>query len=224
MTTPENQTDADYSTDVSREISALAARTEALLFVAPGPVPASQLASALEVTVRRVEEALAYLAAGYQSRGLRLQHSRSGVQLTTPPELAADVERFLNLENTAYLSRAALEVLAIIAYQQPATRPQVDAVRGVNSDSVMRTLLRFGLIEEAGRSDGPGRPILYVTTSELLQHFGLSSLDELPPLNLEPDGETTADAGVESVDAAAATSTDDLIESEIATEKLRQSD
>jgi len=80
---------------------------------------------------------------------------------------------------------AALEALAIIAYQQPVTRPQVDAIRGVNSDGVMKNLLHKGLIQEVGRAEGPGRPILYSTTPEFLGHFGLGSLEELPPLNLE---------------------------------------
>ena len=95
-------------------------------------------------------------------------------------------ERFLDLEATTRLSRAALETLAIIAYQQPATRPEIDAIRGVNSDGVMKNLLSKGLIEEIGRTEGPGRPILYVTTPDFLQHFGLRSLDDLPPLLQEP--------------------------------------
>ena len=80
--------------------------------------------------------------------------------------------------------RAALETLAIIAYQQPVTRPSVDSVRGVNSDGVIKSLLSKGLLQEVGRSEGPGRPILYGTTPEFLQHFGLNSLTELPPLDL----------------------------------------
>ena len=81
------------------------------------------------------------------------------------------------------LSRAALEALAIVAYQQPVTRPQIEAVRGVNSDSVIKNLLTKGLIEESGRAEGPGRPVLYSTTPEFMQHFGLTSLSDLPPLS-----------------------------------------
>ena len=99
--------------------------------------------------------------------------------------MAQDVETLLNLEATTQLTRAALEVLAIIAYEQPVTRPHIDAIRGVNSESALRTLLRHGLIEEAGRTEGPGRPILYVTTPEFLQHFGLGRLAELPPLSTD---------------------------------------
>ena len=163
----------------------LAAQVEALLFVAADPVSAGQLASALETTTAEVESALKDLEASFGTRGLRLQRFSGRVQLTTAPETAGAVERFLGLEATSKLSRAALETLAIIAYQQPVTRPQVDSVRGVNSDGVMRSLLSKGLIQEGGRAEGPGRPILYSTTPEFLQHFGLNSLMELPPLEVE---------------------------------------
>ncbi|OGO80539.1 MAG: SMC-Scp complex subunit ScpB, partial [Chloroflexi bacterium RIFOXYD12_FULL_57_15] len=99
------------------------------------------------------------------------------------------IERFLGLEATTRLSRAALETLSIIAYQQPVIRPQVDAVRGVNSDSMMKSLLGKGLIQETGRTDGPGRPILYSTTPEFLQHFGINSVRDLPPLDLTSEEE-----------------------------------
>ena len=88
----------------------------------------------------------------------------------------------LELETTSTLSQAALETLSIIAYQQPITRPQIDSIRGVNSDGVLRTLLNKGLIDDVGRAEGPGRPILYSTTTEFLKYFGLSSYEELPPL------------------------------------------
>jgi len=104
------------------------------------------------------------------------------------------VERFLGLEATSRLSRAALETLAIIAYRQPISRPQVDAIRGVNSDGVIRSLLSKGLIEEVGRAEGPGRPILYGTTAAFLQAFGLTSLDELPPLEIPEGGGVEPDA------------------------------
>jgi segregation and condensation protein B len=99
------------------------------------------------------------------------------------------IERFLGLEISSHLSRAALETLSIVAYQQPVTRPQVDSIRGVNSDGVMKSLLHKGLIEDIGRAEGPGRPILYVSSAEFLQHFGLASLDELPPLEVEQEGQ-----------------------------------
>jgi segregation and condensation protein B len=160
---------------------------EALLFVAPGAVPPAQLASALEIPVQEVEDGLRTLETQFATRGIRLQRHMGRVQLTTAPETAQLVERFLGLEATSRLSRAALETLAIIAYQQPVTRPEIDAIRGVNSDGVLKSLLSKGLITEAGRAERPGRPILYTTTSDFLGHFGLSSLTELPPLApLEP--------------------------------------
>lgn len=134
-----------------------------------------------------VEKALERLEQLQVGRGVRLQWTNQGVQLTSAPEAAQEVENFLQLEETARLTRAALEALAIIAYEQPVTRPQVDAIRGVNSDSVLRTLLRHGLIEEVGRTEGPGRPILYATTPDFLSHFGLTSLDDLPTLDIEAD-------------------------------------
>jgi len=163
----------------------LSAQIEALLFVAVEPVSPGQLATVLETTSTQINNALDELDASFQTRGLRLQRHNGRVQLTTAPETSEAIERFLGLEATTHLSRAALEALSIIAYQQPVTRPQVDAVRGVNSDGVMRSLLSKGLIQEGGRAEGPGRPILYSTTPEFLQHFGLNSLTELPPLERE---------------------------------------
>ncbi|MFN2273387.1 MAG: SMC-Scp complex subunit ScpB [Anaerolineales bacterium] len=173
----------------------LEARVEALLFVSPARVALNQLAQVLDVNPRDIELALEKLDQGYADRGIRLQRSNRSVQLTTAPEFANDVEKFLGLEETTSLSRAALEVLAIIAYQQPVTRPQIDSVRGVNSDSVLRTLLRHGLIEEVGRTEAPGRPILYATTEEFLAHFGLGSMSDLPPLNLD-EGAASRAAGI----------------------------
>jgi len=167
----------------------LSALLEGLLFVAAEPVTPQQLAAALELTPTEVEKGLEELEEQFSTRGLRLQRHAGRVQLTTAPELADSIERFLGLEATSRLSRAALETLAIIAYQQPVTRPSVDAVRGVNSDGVIKSLLSKGLLQEVGRSEGPGRPILYGTTPEFLQHFGLNSLTELPPLNLTESGD-----------------------------------
>jgi len=163
----------------------LSAQIEALLFVAPGAVTVSQLATALGVTNRKIEKELPVLEAEFSQRGLRLQRHRGRIQLVSAPELAPQVEFFLGLEATSRVSRAALETMAIVAYQQPVTRPQIDSIRGVNSDGVMKTLLSKGLIQEVGRAEGPGRPILYSTTPEFLGYFGLTSIDELPPLNLD---------------------------------------
>lgn len=159
----------------------LRAAIEALLFVAATPVTVNQLAEALDQKTQNIEAALHDLEQAYhEKRGLSLQWHAGKVQMTTAPEMAGAVEKFLGLEATARLSRAALETLAIIAYRQPITRPGVDAIRGVNSDGSLKSLLSKGLVQEVGRSEGPGRPILYGTTAEFLQHFGLSSLAELP--------------------------------------------
>lgn len=165
----------------------ITAQLEALLFVAPAPVSSSQLATTLNLSLSELEKELDVLSEELQRRGLRLQRHLGRYQLTTAPEAAELVESFLGLEATSRLSKAALETLAIVAYQQPVTRPQIDAVRGVNSDGVLKSLLSKGLIQETGRAEGPGRPILYATTSDFLQHFGLSSLSELPPLELDSE-------------------------------------
>ena len=166
----------------------LSAQLEALLFVSGEPVAIAQLAAALDVAPSVIERGLNELDASLSARGLRLQRHVGRVQLTTAPQLAELVDRFLGLEATSHLSRAALETLAIIAYQQPVTRPQIDSIRGVNSDSMLKSLLHKNLILESGRADGPGRPILYSTTPEFLQHFGLNSILEMPPL-AKPEGE-----------------------------------
>ncbi|MFQ5943459.1 MAG: SMC-Scp complex subunit ScpB [Anaerolineales bacterium] len=160
----------------------LAVKLEALLFAAPGPATIEQLATALEARPAEVKAALANLEGQYAERGLRIQYHKGGAQMTSAPEYAPEIEKLLELDSQAHLSRAALEVLAIITYKQPITRPEIDAIRGVNSDSSLKTLLRHGLIEEIGRTSGPGRPILYGTSGEFLQHFGLRSLDELPEI------------------------------------------
>lgn len=166
----------------------LTAQLEALLFVASTPVPILQLAETLGRGLQEIEQGLRDLEAAYNlRRGLCLQWHGGRVQLTTAPEHGLLVERFLGLEATTRLSRAALETLAIVAYRQPITRPGIDAIRGVNSDGVLKSLLSKGLLQEVGRTEGPGRPILYGTSSEFLQHFGLSSLDKLPPFETLQD-------------------------------------
>jgi segregation and condensation protein B len=162
----------------------LEAQIEALLFVSPSAASPKQIAEALGVTTNAVNKAIKNLAEQLSTRGLRIQENKGRFLLTTAPELSEAVENFLHLGTTTKLTHASLEALAIIAYQQPVTRPAIDAIRGVNSDSVIRNLLSKGLIEEAGRSDGPGRPILYSTAPEFLQYFGLASLKDLPPIDL----------------------------------------
>lgn len=167
---------------------------ESLLFVADEPVTAARLAAALGVELIQVETAIAELSVNLQRRGIRLQQKGDRVQLATMPEAAAAIERFLGLEVSPRLSPAALETLAMIAYRQPMTRTQLEAVRGVNCDGVLRTLLSRGLIEEQGRLEAVGRPILYGTTFEFLQYFGLTQLQQLPALPDEVAIELTARA------------------------------
>ncbi len=163
----------------------LDAQIESLLFVADGPAQVGKLAEALEVKADQIEAALASLEERYAGRGISIQRIKDRVQLTTSATAAPLIQRFLGLSSTAPLSKAALETLAIIAYRQPITRPQIEQIRGVNSDSVIKNLLTKGLVEETGIAEGPGRPVLYATTPEFLQHFGLSALTELPALNLD---------------------------------------
>ena len=163
----------------------LTAMVESLLFVSSEPAPVGRIAEALAVSVEQVEAALAELRDASQngaSRGLRIQRRGERVQLTTRPECAPYVEKFLGLALTSRLSKPALETLAIVAYRQPVTRPDIEMVRGVNCDGVIQTLLSKGLIEEVGRLETAGRPIQYGTTFAFLQYFGLRGLDELPPL------------------------------------------
>lgn len=175
---------ANSQENYENELS-LEAKIEALLFIAPTPTGLSQIAEALNVSVNTIEASIQSLQDQLVDRGIRIQENKGRYQLTTAPELSPYVEEFLHLENTSRLSSAALETLAIVAYQQPITRPSVDSIRGVNSDSVIRNLLSKGLIEETGRSDGPGRPILYSTSPEFLQYFGLSSIKDLPPIDIK---------------------------------------
>ncbi len=163
------------------------AQLESILFVTSGPVSPARLGNALGMTTTAVSKLLEELEETYRERGIRLQWVGNAVQLTSAPEASGVIENFLGLEVTTRLSQAALEVLAIVAYMQPLTRPRVDQIRGVNSDGALRTLLSKGLIEEVGRMETPGRPILYATTADFLQHFGLSMLAELPALEDEEE-------------------------------------
>ena len=169
----------------------LAAIVESLLFVADAPVSVGQLAGAAECEVPAVEAALNSLGEDCVNRGVRLQRKGNRVQLVSAPQAAPYIERFLGLSLSGKLSAAALETLGIIAYKQPITRPQIDAIRGVSSDGVLRTLLGKGLIEEVGRLETVGHPVLFGTTFEVLQYFGLDSVDGLPLLDIQEDEHPT---------------------------------
>ncbi|HEX6843476.1 MAG TPA: SMC-Scp complex subunit ScpB [Actinomycetota bacterium] len=157
---------------------------EALLFVSDEPLSPSVLAQALEVDRRTAEALCDRLAADLEARGsgLVLRNVAGGWRLFTHPDAQTVVERFVLSSRQARLTKAALETLAIVAYKQPVTRHQVSGIRGVNSDGVLRALTDRGLIEEAGRDEGPGRPVLYGTTPAFLERLGLPSLASLPSL------------------------------------------
>lgn len=157
---------------------------EGLLFVADAPVEAAQLARVVNAPIEVVESYLRGLDEEYRTkeRGLRVAERSGRFQMVTTPAAAQLIETFLNLDMTTKLSAPALETLAIVAYRQPVTRAQVEAVRGVDCSGILRSLLQRGLIEEVDRLDAPGRPVLYGVTDLFMHHFGLTSLQELPPL------------------------------------------
>jgi segregation and condensation protein B len=169
--------------DVSDDAAATRA-LEALLFVSDEPLADSVLAQALEVDRRTAAALCDRLQRELEDRGsgLVLRNVAGGWRLYTHPDTAPVVERFVLSSRQARLTKASLETLAIVAYKQPVTRHQVSSIRGVNSDGVLRALTDRGLIEEAGRDDAPGRPVLYATTPGFLERLGLPSLTALLPL------------------------------------------
>lgn len=160
------------------------AALEAILFVTESPVPAAELAEVLEVDQGTVERLLEELTAHLEASGsgLVLRPVAEGWRLYSRPEAYPYLERFASSATARRLSAAALETLAVVAYKQPVSRGQVAEIRGVDSDSALRTLTRFGLISEAGRLHLPGNPAVYRTTPLFLEKLGLGSLTELPPL------------------------------------------
>lgn len=162
---------------------------EALLFVAPEPVSVAQLLEALapdfpDLAAEHIEAACARLNALYAETGrsFRIRAVAGGLELRTEPEFGALLERFLGQRRSVRLSPAALEVLAIIAYQQPITRAEIEQIRGASAEHALRRLLELDLIRIAGRKAEIGRPLLYATTPRFLAHFGLRSLEDLPKL------------------------------------------
>lgn len=178
-----------------RDRQALAALCEAILAVAGEPVRIEALAEAAGegVTAADVEGALEFVAArhGQPGSGIMLERVAGGFRLATRPEHESAVRVFLGARARNRLSQAALETLAIVAYRQPVTLPEVNFLRGVNSAGVMRTLLERRLVRVAGRKQVVGTPLLYRTTSEFLAHFGIADLSELP----DPEGPEEAAEG-----------------------------
>ncbi len=182
------------------------AAVEAVLFVAADPVPRERLAEIFDpedrgAAAEAIDAVLARYAAG-ERRGIAVEEVAGGVRLVTRPEMHGWLRRFFEVSGGNKLSMAALETLAIIAYRQPMTAPEVQELRGVNPSGVLKTLLERRLIRIAGRKEVVGRPFLYTTTREFLVHFGLKSLGDLPPLEelddaLEGDGEGGEEAAPE---------------------------
>jgi segregation and condensation protein B len=160
----------------------VAAAIESVLFVSGRPLEYSELRRLLDVDDLALTDGLAMLAQQLESqgRGIRLQRLGTQVQLVSAPENARYIAALLGLPLTAKLTNAALETLAVIGYRQPITRAQIEAVRGVNSDRALASLVQHGLVAEIGRAQTIGRPALFATTSDFLQQFGLTSLEQLP--------------------------------------------
>lgn len=160
----------------------IGAAIESLLFVSGRPLERTELRKLLDVDDANLTLGLQTLEQDLEShgRGIRLQRLGEQVQLVTAPEMARYVAALLGLPMTAKLTTAAMETLAVISYRQPVTRAQIEAVRGVNSDRALASLIQHGLVIEVGRAQTVGRPTLFATTPEFLQQFGLTRLDQLP--------------------------------------------
>jgi segregation and condensation protein B len=169
----------------------LAGHLAALLFAADQPLGVGELARLLAVRRGDVERVSRQLGERPPT-GLLLQRHGDRLQLVTAPASARYIRRLRGLEEQARLSRAALEVLAVVAYRQPVTRAEIEAIRGVNGDRALSALLTRGLIEETGRRETVGRPVLFGTTLDFLEHLGLRSVNDLPPLpEISPTGPTS---------------------------------
>ncbi|WP_218028862.1 SMC-Scp complex subunit ScpB [Tengunoibacter tsumagoiensis] len=169
---------------------------ESLLFVAGRPLERSELRKLLNCDDEQLTQALHQLERELveRLRGIRLQRLNEQVQLVTAPEHARYVAALLGLPLTAKLTSAALETLAVIAYRQPITRSQIEAIRGVNSDRALASLLQHGLVSEVGRAQTIGRPALFATTPDFLQQFGLTTLEQLPGITPpQPSDQTMQD-------------------------------
>ena len=163
----------------------LARTIEGLLFVADRALSAAELGGVTGASEVEVQAALRELTAHYRTRGIILLEHRNAFRLVSAPDLADHCRRLLGLDQRRQPSRAALETLGIVAYRGQATRAEIERVRGVDSDSALASLLARNLIREAGRLDAPGRPAVFTTTDTFLAYFGLTSLDELPELDLD---------------------------------------
>ena len=167
--------------------STLAMQLMAVLFVASRPLMPSELSAATGIPVEDVEHELELLLTATSGNGIRLSVLDGKFQLVTAPQAATAVRNFLRDESASDLSKPALEALAIVAYRGPLTKVEIDNIRGVASDAMIRNLLARGLIVEAGKSSESGRPNLYAISHSFLQHFGLTSTSDLPEVPSEQD-------------------------------------
>jgi segregation and condensation protein B len=177
------------------ELAELMSAAEALLFVSDEPVGAGKLAAVMEITPSLADEVLQALRDEYaeDNRGMQLREVAGGWRFYSHPAHHELIERYVLSWDTRKLSQAALEALAVVAYHQPVAKNGVNAVRGVNSDGVIASLVEKGLVREVGRDSAPGSPILYGTTAAFLEKFGLKSIKDLPPLeDFAPDEESRA--------------------------------
>ena len=181
-----SEPDQDAVADSLQGDFGLARTIEGLLFVADRALLAAELGDVTGASEVEVREALRKLTEHYRARGIILLEHRNAFRLVSAPDLADYCRRLLGLDQRRQPSRAALETLGIVAYRGQATRAEIERVRGVDSDSALASLLARNLIREAGRLDAPGRPAVFTTTDTFLAYFGLTSLDELPDLDLEP--------------------------------------
>jgi len=166
------------------------AAVEAILFVSGDPVNVAELAHHMNFTLNEMDEVLSELAQSYidANRGIRLNRNGGEAYLSIDPARARAVETFLQPMKKQALSQAVLETLSVIAYRQPATRAEIEAVRGVKCDYSVQMLIKRGLIEEAGQRETLGRPTEYRTTDKFLMHFGIENIDQLPDINaIKPD-------------------------------------
>lgn len=157
---------------------------EALIFASDEPLPVSEAVEVLEAREEEVLAAIEELRADHEARssGLRLEQVAGGLRLATRPEVASFLHRLARLRRKRRLSVAALETLAVIAYRQPITGPEIQEIRGVNPEGALKTLLERRLVKVSGRKKVVGRPLLYSTTRDFLMHFGLNTLDDLPAM------------------------------------------
>jgi segregation and condensation protein B len=175
----------------------IGAAIESVLFVSGRPLERTELRKLLDVDDTSLTLGLETLQHDleHHRRGIRLQRLGEQVQLVTAPEMARYVAALLGLPMTAKLTTAAMETLAVISYRQPVTRAQIEAVRGVNSDRALVSLIQHGLVAEVGRAQTIGRPTLFATTPEFLQQFGLTRLDQLPQVEDSPSPSSQAKEG-----------------------------